>query len=111
LGLDGCESWKTTGGDYGEAGMSAGEVKYWEPRESGELRGAFDFYEGTHWAVRTEDGTVWLLGPHAEEALRAKRPGEGDQVQITHMLDVDVSRQHRLAETAQTPSSSGAQEE
>ena len=67
--------------------MSAGEVEYWEPQESEELKGAFDLYEGAHWAVRTEDGTVWLLGPHAEEALRAKRPREGDQVQVVHMLD------------------------
>jgi len=60
--------------------MSAGEVRYWEPQESEELIGAFDFYEGTHWAVPTQDGMVWLLGPHAEEALRAKRPGEGEQM-------------------------------
>ena len=67
--------------------MSPDEVQYWEPQESEELKGAFDFYEGAHWAVRTEDGTVWLLGPHAEEALRAERPREGDQVQVVHMLD------------------------
>lgn len=77
---------KTTS-DYGKKLMSAGEVKHWEPQESEELKGAFDFYEGTHWAVRTENGTVWLLGPHAEEALRAKRPRDGEQVHVVHMLD------------------------
>ena len=67
--------------------VSAGDARYWEPQESEELIGAFDLYEGSHWAVRTEDGTAWLLGPHAEEALRAKRPREGDRVHVVHMLD------------------------
>jgi hypothetical protein len=46
------------------------------------LRGVFEFRERSNWAVRTEDGTLWLLRPDAEEQLRALTPDEGQDVQV-----------------------------
>jgi hypothetical protein len=67
--------------------MGSGEVKSWEPKEPAVLRGVFDFFESLNWAVRTTDGTVWLLETEAEDQLRALRPKEGQEVQVMYIYD------------------------
>jgi hypothetical protein len=65
--------------------MRSGEVEFWEPKEPSVLRGVIVFYEGLNWAVQTKDGTIWLLGPEAEDQLRALGPDEGQQVQVMYI--------------------------
>jgi hypothetical protein len=75
--------------------MGLGQVKLWDPQVPETLRGVFEFRERSNWAVRTEDGTLWLLKPDAEEQLRTLTPDEGQAVQVMHVTyGVGRSRFH-----------------
>jgi hypothetical protein len=67
--------------------MGLGEVKLWDPQVPETLRGVFEFRERSNWAVRTQDGTLWLLKPDPEGQLRALTPDEGQDVQVMHIKD------------------------
>ena len=68
-------------------------VKLWDPQLPATLRGVFEFRERANWAVRAEDGTLWLLRPEAEEQLIALDPDAGQDVQVMHIKDdADGSR-------------------
>ena len=82
------------GGAGRREGMGSDEIKLWDPQVPETLHGVFEFYESSHWAVRGENGTVWLLRNDAEEQLRGLWPVEGQAVQILCIHDASGSRFH-----------------
>jgi hypothetical protein len=56
-------------------------IKVWEPMPGEELKGTFHF-EALSPTVRTDDGTIWLLPPDADERLKALDLDEGERVSI-----------------------------
>ena len=50
------------------------ETRIWRPQQSGTLTGVFHLLGGLNWAVRTEDGSVWLLEADAENQLESLDP-------------------------------------
>ena len=59
------------------------EARIWKPKESETLAGGCHQIGGLNWAVRTEDGSVWLLEAEAENLLVALHPAEGQVVQVS----------------------------
>jgi hypothetical protein len=60
------------------------EARIWKPKGSETLTGGCHQVGGLNWAVRTEDGSVWLLEAEAENLLVALRPDEGQAVQVSY---------------------------
>ena len=60
---------------------------HWAPTGADVLRGMFHLYEDVHWAVRDDEGTVWLLEDDAESKLRDLGPDEGQPVQVMFMQE------------------------
>jgi hypothetical protein len=63
------------------------ETRIWRPQQSGTLTGVFHLLGGLNWAVRTEDGSVWLLEADAENQLESLDPVEGQVVQVFFIRD------------------------
>ena len=63
------------------------QTRIWSPQQSGTLIGVFHFLGGLNWAVRTEDGSVWLLEADAENQLESLDPVEGQIVQVFFIRD------------------------
>jgi hypothetical protein len=60
------------------------ETRIWNPKASQMLNGVFHQVGDLKWAVRTEDGLVWLLEADAENQLEALGPDEGQVVQVVY---------------------------
>jgi hypothetical protein len=63
------------------------ETRIWEPKGSATLIGAFHLLGGLNWAVKTEDGSIWLLEADAENQLQALHLDEGRTVWISYTPD------------------------
>jgi hypothetical protein len=63
------------------------DTKRWEPDEPETLEGVFHLEGGLNWAVRTRDGTVWLLESDAERQLESLGPDEGRDVEVFYAPD------------------------
>jgi hypothetical protein len=60
------------------------ETRVWKPKGSATLVGAFHLLGGLNWAIKTEDGSIWLLEADAENQLQALHLDEGRTVWISH---------------------------
>jgi hypothetical protein len=60
------------------------EARIWNQKVSDSLDGACHRIAGQNWAVRTEDGSLWLLEAEAENLLVGLHPAEGQVVHVRY---------------------------